>query len=364
MNHRGRESPTEMNHYEFPLGVRLSLVRDSKARLDDVNLKLGWFAASMGEGDNRAAITMAGSSHPPVGDVAGMGVGEGLEVWPDGFHFSCRSRITDCRVVLRGMLDFSFDIQYMESHGPLRDAYDKDYLAQMLSLQCLERIYWMRDSSLIHGGSVSKNGKAVLFVGRGGSRKTSLILNLVRHHGFAFMGDDRSLVCGLDVYPFPLSSGFAAFSLMNLDREDIGFVDKMRFLTGRPWRADDVRGGGFAREKAKLGAVIFLENSGPTAGRDIICGIDGGERDKLSANNELEEMECTKSVGVEDGVMWRAFAAYASRYPDSMEARFRSGRLTEKVQSAILSVARYRLQTSRDSLDVQCDRISTMMEGL
>jgi hypothetical protein len=54
---------------------------------------------------------------------------------------------------------------------------------------------------LLHGGAVARDGRAVVFFGPNGAHKTRLILELCRHYGFDFLGDDLIMVAGRQVLP-------------------------------------------------------------------------------------------------------------------------------------------------------------------
>lgn len=55
---------------------------------------------------------------------------------------------------------------------------------------------------LVHGGAVSRDGHAIVFLGSNGTYKTRLILELCHKHGFKFLGDDLILLKGDHVYSF------------------------------------------------------------------------------------------------------------------------------------------------------------------
>ncbi len=60
---------------------------------------------------------------------------------------------------------------------------------------------------LMHAGGVAKDGRASLFVGRGGSFKTTYCYRHVQK-GFEFLGDDLVMFDREKVYPFPIHAAY------------------------------------------------------------------------------------------------------------------------------------------------------------
>jgi hypothetical protein len=81
---------------------------------------------------------------------------------------------------------------------------------------------------LLHAGAVCKDGMATLIVGRGGSGKTQVVIDLLRK-GFELISDDMVILKDKQVLSLPLSLGLFSFS-NNLGREDLSFLDKIRLL--------------------------------------------------------------------------------------------------------------------------------------
>jgi len=72
---------------------------------------------------------------------------------------------------------------------------------------------------IIHAACVSKNKKALLFAGRGGSFKTSLVMDLVRELNYKYMADDKIILNKSYAYSFPVSINRFIFMLSNMENE-------------------------------------------------------------------------------------------------------------------------------------------------
>jgi len=81
----------------------------------------------------------------------------------------------------------------------------------------------------LHSGAVSKNGNAHLFAGRGGSYKTTWVMELVRR-GFNLMGDDLTLIRDGIAYCLPTFQRWFSFNLKFLKTEEMGFLDQIKLF--------------------------------------------------------------------------------------------------------------------------------------
>ncbi|MDY9926309.1 hypothetical protein [Methanosarcina sp.] len=73
---------------------------------------------------------------------------------------------------------------------------------------------------IIHAASISKDNKAVLLAGRGGSFKTSLVMDLVRELDYKYMSDDKIILHKNSAYSFPICIDKFNFMLNNMENEN------------------------------------------------------------------------------------------------------------------------------------------------
>jgi len=318
-------APSHTKYFGLPLGVSLVLQRGERALFDDVNMKFQFFEVDGERQYEERVVLTRGIDESSDASEQSSEIADGIGVCPGGFDLTQSHGRNRIAFSVRGADDFSFRIGYDESHGPIRNTYDRDYVAQQLGLQCLERVYWKMNAALIHSACVAKHDKAILLVGRGGSRKTSLAMELARRHGFDILGDDRTLIRDNNAYPFVLSPGMLSFELQKMRNEDVGFRGKAGYILGRPWHWDSIP---LRRdEKVQIDTIVCLQRTdGWHSDVEEQIGIDALAT-KLHLNNELEEFECTRDVGIDDSPIWRAFSIYAAYFPDSAESKFRKMRV-------------------------------------
>ena len=81
---------------------------------------------------------------------------------------------------------------------------------------------------LLHAAAVYKDGKATLISGRGGSRKTQHVIELLQR-GFDFMSDDFVILSGNKVLALPLSPEVFSFCYSNKS-EELPLLNQIRLL--------------------------------------------------------------------------------------------------------------------------------------
>jgi hypothetical protein len=84
---------------------------------------------------------------------------------------------------------------------------------------------------LIHAAGVSKNGKALILAGRGGSFKTSIVMDMIRELDFKYMSDDKIILKNNTVFAFPLNVHRFNFMMGNMENEKYkNILDKFNLL--------------------------------------------------------------------------------------------------------------------------------------
>ncbi|NPE27876.1 hypothetical protein HNV12_07870 [Methanococcoides sp. SA1] len=71
----------------------------------------------------------------------------------------------------------------------------------------------------IHSAAVCKNDDVFLLAGRGGSFKTSLVMDLIRKEGFSYMSDDKTIIHDNYAFAYPLNLNRFVFMLENMEFE-------------------------------------------------------------------------------------------------------------------------------------------------
>ena len=107
--------------------------------------------------------------------------------------------------------------------------YPDQIMYNYLLYPLIERYFLRKRCLFLHAGSAAGNGKGIMFAGRGGSYKTTLIMNLVRRHFFS-MGDGWSIVKDGEIYSFPTCLSFFEYRKRNLPEENLSLGHKLNIL--------------------------------------------------------------------------------------------------------------------------------------
>ena len=79
-----------------------------------------------------------------------------------------------------------------------------------------------QNSTLVHGGGVSYNGKGSIFVGRPGVFKTTIVMKLIKNSKFKYLGEENILLKDNQVYSFPLNKKSFNYKVQNWNNENAG----------------------------------------------------------------------------------------------------------------------------------------------
>lgn len=82
---------------------------------------------------------------------------------------------------------------------------------------------------LLHSAGVVKDGKGILIAGRGGSFKTSFVMELLRQ-GYSLLGDDMVALSGGLLLPHPTCTNWLAFLTRSCESEYLRIRDQFRLL--------------------------------------------------------------------------------------------------------------------------------------
>lgn len=106
-----------------------------------------------------------------------------------------------------------------------------DLLPQNLILApLLEYKLLQKGCLLVHAGAVSQGDKGFLLVGRGGSFKTTLIMDFIRNHDFHLLSDDTVIIHNNKIYAFPAHLIEFEFRLKRLKTEHMSILNKLQLI--------------------------------------------------------------------------------------------------------------------------------------
>lgn len=196
-------------------------------------------------------------------------------------------------------------------------------LEDMLITPVVLRLLAQRGCYVLHAAGVSKNDRAYVLAGRGGSFKTQLVLDFMKE-GYDFLGDDWVLVAEKGVFPLPLT--FAPFLHATRSqrlaterssgiREKIGYLN---FLHNNNERlSDDIKIGTASALRALL---LIVKVNGKAFTKRPLELTEMTQR--LVANNELEMASHPTAMGKRFGHYYRYMLAYSYTFPESRVASY------------------------------------------
>jgi hypothetical protein len=192
-------------------------------------------------------------------------------------------------------------------------------LVNLIVIPLLELKFLEKNYVLLHAGAVSKNRKGLLIVGRGGSAKTSIVMDLVRKHGYEYMGDDRVLV-GKNLLSFPTHVEIFYCMLKNARSEHLSLHEKIKLIFClRNLRIKNLREFKIC-DMSPLNCVLFIHPSSRPYKIKSLSVEDA--KKKILANMLTEYFEMARIVGLRILPTFEFFNAYSAAFPNSSVSKF------------------------------------------
>ena len=172
----------------------------------------------------------------------------------------------------------------------------------------------------IHALGVAKDDKGYIFSGRGGAHKTTFAMDLIRHYGYLFQGEDRLLVNPQtqEVYSYPVHEGLFRFRLTQMETEDYKRFDKLRFIYKQ---AQGQKPKAYIQDKAKLKAINSIVKWN---GSDLTHqNLNPKElAQKIRNSQQMESLSSPVIMKMSAGRLYEYLAAYAFVFPESNVANY------------------------------------------
>lgn len=250
-------------------------------------------------------------------------------------------------------------IRYLKKLNNMEYASIEERIAQVLSeFVLMPAVYFHQHLCLIHSsGLVNATGRAVLLGGTGGVGKTSLELELCRHHNFAFLNDDIAVLDqnGM-VHPnlaFPKIYAYNLVGNTPLKREVLdprSWQDKMAWqLRSKLFGLSSVRRKtspekifpGVAKKAVPLGAYIVLSRN--LSGEPAIKPLTA----QAAAHMSIQIMK-TEYAAFHNHLYWHLYNAKCAGYPPIINPDIVFGNWTKMMGEAFTKVRCYQLDIPAD----------------
>jgi hypothetical protein len=199
---------------------------------------------------------------------------------------------------------------------------------------------------LVHAGGVSRENYAYIFAGRGGSGKTSLILDFV-NSGYKYLGDDwvilnkeKRVLC------FPVNLGQFSFSKKTgilVTESHSSFLDKIRFLWYLHYlpNYDNV-----PLVKSSYLKALFLVSKANNPTANVKLTNTKEATSILLSNNIAEYMTSPSIMGRNFGRFYTYMLAYSFVFPNNKIARYWNG-LGTKLKEIVKGIPIYEIRMAR-----------------
>jgi len=175
---------------------------------------------------------------------------------------------------------------------------------------------------MIHAAGVSKDGEALIFPGRGGAFKTSLVMDFVKRTNFSYLGDDRVILHRDKVLSFPAHFPLFEYTYRMRQDEHLSFFDKINFVISL-WRNKNYNGTVPLTKMAKLKAVFFIVKCNSMDGIFINELSLKEAVTKLVRSSKMEMSSVSDTlVGFSSGPYYRYMLAYSYVFPNSKVHRY------------------------------------------
>ncbi len=217
-----------------------------------------------------------------------------------------------------------------------------------------------RGATVLHGAGVERGGDAIVLAGRGGVHKTSLAMDLVRRHGFSYLGDDRIILLGGDVLAYPYLVDLFEFRMRHLKTEHMTPARRLAFglyLAGL-WGKRDVSWRVSKNANLRVLAEVTRTNVGAVEQESL--DVDTAvQKAVTSAKLELQGGD-PRQLGVRSSHFSDYLKAYLYENPDS-----RLGNLWSEVSEALHdTLTRTKVVSIKVPIDYEASQAGDLISAL
>ena len=170
----------------------------------------------------------------------------------------------------------------------------------------------------IHAASVANEKGAVVFLGRGGTFKTTLAMDYIKRMNYMFLGDDRVIIRNKNAFSFPLHLKLFDYRVKKMKTEDYKGFDKYKYLLYQ--RSPDNHFPNYVIDKAPISTICLISKSegqkittAPLSKTDVLI--------KTLNSHKMENINGMGLMGIAKG-LYDYFSAYSYVFPESQVAGY------------------------------------------
>jgi hypothetical protein len=169
----------------------------------------------------------------------------------------------------------------------------------------------------VHAAAVSKNGKAIVFPGRGGTFKTTLSMDFVRKLDYSIFGDDWVIINKNKVFSFVIHSRLFDYRVHKMKFEDFSIIQKIKYLFHQKFKRYAPK---CIADKANISSVYCIVKSNERKIKAIKLAKSNVIA-KTANSHKLETITAAAFTGFKRG-LYDYFIAYSYVFPDSKIAHY------------------------------------------
>ena len=196
----------------------------------DLGKRLGWIYLGESNALNFDISMKLGDFTPTQEDC--VSIAHRYYVCDNYFRAKERGKIGSWEVEILGFERGNIEVNINVKGWKLKTRLFPGFVAHEFLLPLIERKLLENDYLFLHAGGAAKGSGGALIIGRSGSYKTTIIMDLIRRYGFTFLGDERVIVGpNRKCYSFPTIPFYFEYKLENEETEDISSIKRLIITT-------------------------------------------------------------------------------------------------------------------------------------
>lgn len=164
----------------------------------------------------------------------------------------------------------------------------------------------------LHSAAVADEKGAIIFMGRGGTFKTSLAMDYLRNLNYKFLGDDRIIINKNIALSYPIHNKLFDYRINKMKTENYSLFDKYKYLL---YQKSNQHTSNYIVDKAAISSIYLIVKSN----RREIKVLKKSKSDvliKTVCSHKMENICGPVIMGISKG-LYDYFTAYSYVFPDS-----------------------------------------------
>lgn len=169
----------------------------------------------------------------------------------------------------------------------------------------------------IHAAGVVNEKGAIIFLGRGGTFKTSISMDYIRNLNYKFLGDDRIIINKNNAFSYPVHNKLFDYRLNKMKNEDYSLFDKYKYIFYQRFNQCISK---YIVDKVNFSSLYLIAKSN---GNDIKAEklLKKDVATKALKSHKMENIGGPVIMGISKG-LYEYFTAYSYVFPYSRIARY------------------------------------------